>query len=652
VVLVEVIPATKLPLNKPQRFTYAVADSSSAAGRTGRIVEIPLGQRSTLGVIVGTPKKKLPASIRVKQARPTSLSIPKTYLDLIERTAAIYRVSPGLIVKSMLSAGSFQPSRRKSRAADDATGNSATAAEFAPKVPTLSLDQQKAADALIKAIGSAKQFLLEGVTGSGKTEVYSGLAATLLADGKQVLMLVPEIAMATHLVERIQRYFGPHAVVWHSAMTPKTKYETWQRALSGEPLLLIGPRSALFVPLPNLGAIIMDEEHDGAYKQWDQEPRVHARVVAAELAKLASCPLVLGSATPSIETLAQSITRLQLPERFGGSPLPRIELVDRTGSPSDLAFAPASVEAIRDTLAQGLQVLVLINRRGAAPAVLCQQCGHIWRCKSCQRPLVWHVSPTTHLECHFCKTRAPLPGDCPECGSNIVRFFGLATQRVEAELKALFPAAKVARLDADISRSHAKLSKITEELASGKINILVGTQLVAKSWDIEKLHLVVILNADQGLLTADFRSHERTVQLLWQVAGRAGRRKKQGLVLIETMQPDHPALTAVVKHDYALFVMRELADRKKFGYPPFRHVVNLYQPLTKSGTLDQAHELGQKIVARDLTETDVLPARDQLQPRGKRIAVLTVVTPDPVQLYKTVPLDWSIDLDPESLIGV
>lgn len=646
--LVAVIPGTKLPLDKPQRFTYQLPNQSPV--ELGQVVRIPLGQRSALGIVADTNPRALPKSIKLKVAEPLPWKLSPVYLRLAERLAELYRLSPGLLVKSLFAGAPTKPSAKQVESKSVTT-----------HVPPLTESQQKVAQKIIatlEASGASKrseQFLIEGVTGSGKTEVYAHVLLKVLTKRQQALLLVPEIAMATHLVERIQRYFGDLAVVWHSALPQKKRHEIWERAARGGPMLVIGPRSALFVPLPKLGCIIIDEEHDGAYKQWDQEPRLHARVVAAELARLANCPLVLGSATPSIETLDQVqrglIKRERLHERYGGSPLPKIELVDRGATPSTEIFSQATIEALRETLGQKLQALVLINRRGSSPTVLCEQCGHIWRCKQCERPLVWHVAPATHLECHFCQTRAPLPTTCPECGNAAIRLRGFGTQRVEAELRALFRDAQVARLDADISRSQKKLTKVASDLASGAVDILVGTQLVAKSWDIEKLHLVIILNADQGLLTADFRSHERTVQLLWQVAGRAGRRKRQGLVLIETLQPDHPALQAVVSHNYDIFVERELADRKRFGYPPYRHVVTLYKATTTTSaeqTLSEARSLATKLRSRKSAPVEVLPEREHVLPRGKRIVVLTVLTAEPAKVFSQVPMDWSIDLDPET----
>ncbi|MFO0704397.1 MAG: primosomal protein N' [Candidatus Andersenbacteria bacterium] len=651
-VLVSVTPATKLPLHKPQRFTYQTSAGSVAVGT---VVDVPLGRRAVAGLITGQAER--PRGISLKTARPRTTVIATPYLALVERLSQIYRVSQGLIVKLLLS-GAVATKK-------NVTTPAAPTDSTPIQLPKLTDDQTRASATIKRSLGSYADFLLDGITGSGKTEVYADVAERVLRQGQQVVLLVPEIAIATHLVERLQRYFGPRAAIWHSGLRGPERSRIWSAAVTGQPMLLIGPRSALFVPLAKLGTIILDEEHDGAYKQWDQEPRFHARVVARELARLANCPLILGSATPSIETLQQvtlgKTERLVLPQRFGGSDLPEVQLVDLSATPAGQVLAPATEQALRETLVQGLQAIILLNRRGAAPAVVCQACGHQWRCARCERLLVWHVAPTPHLACHFCALTQAVPSACPECKTAVLRLQGVGTQRVEAELKALYPAARVARLDADISRSAGRLADITNKLSEGAIDLLVGTQLVAKGWDLEKLHLVVVLNADQGLQTPDFRAHERTVQLLWQVAGRAGRRKKRGQVLIETHYPEHPAIRAIVQHNYATFAEQELAERKRYGYPPFRHIVTLYHEANPNdpSVVQRATTLTKTLLKKLSSEatngahslSEILPPTIHTLPRGKKIVALSVLTQRPAHVLAVVPPEWSVDLDPEQLLS-
>ena len=498
-------------------------------------------------------------------------------------------------------------------------------------------------------------FYSKALPGQAKPRSTRTQSSTSCKKKSKRLLLVPEIAIATHLVERLRDYFGEQALLWHSGISKKHREERWLRAINGEPLLLIGTRSALFVPLPKLAMITIDEEQDSAYKQWDQEPRFHARVVAQFLATQYRCPLVLGSATPSLETIFSAkqglTTTLRLTERYGGSRLPTVELIDRRGTPTAESLSPASHKALADTLAQKRQAIVLINRRGAAPLVLCENCGHIWRCQQCERTLVWHQVPRQSLRCHFCDQTTAAPDSCPACQKKMVVARGHGSQRIEQMAQSLHSTARVARLDADISSSAKKIKELTRELNDGMIDVLVGTQLVAKGWDLEKVDLVIVLNADQGLLSPDFRAHERTVQLLWQVAGRAGRRNHQGRVLIETTQPDHPAFTAVASHTYERFVSQELAERKRFGYPPHKHVVMFYR---SSGQLDEAETLRSQLwsLRQTLQDPDVhiLPAQRTLKPRGKHAISISLLTTKPAAWIRQAPPDWSVDLDPESLL--
>jgi primosomal protein N' (replication factor Y) len=643
VVLASILPGTHLPYSKRQRYTYQLDEF-----KAGQIVSISLGARRLRGVAVEEMKDKAQSGIKIKKAQTENWQLPTHNLLLAKDISEHYRTAESLVIKTMLPPQGPLPDMVK------------TARSVFSHVPTLNSEQQVAADRVIKSLGTSAAFLLEGITGSGKTEVYSTIAKKVLAQGKQVLLLIPEISMTPQQAKRLEHYFGSAVMTWHSGLTPKERRERWAALASGEPALVLGPRSALFLPLPKLALIVLDEEHDGSFKQWDQEPRYHARAVARMLSIRAQCPVVYGSATPSLELLQQahqkSITHLTLTKRYGDSQLPNIALIDVRGMPAKVIFSPASVEALGQTLDQKKQSIVLINRRGSAVVLLCRDCGNIWRCEKCDRPLVTHLDPSPKLACHYCARDYPLPGMCSKCKSTHLLMRGRGTQKVEQELRRLFPKASIARLDRDISRSKKKVKALAHSVTSGDVDILVGTQLVAKGWDIEKLRTVIVLDTDQGIFQPHFRSHERTVQLLWQVAGRAGRRQDRGDVYIETCFPEHATYQAVQQRSLAAFYEKELAERKKFGLPPYSRILKIIitgDSLTEreSKTLSIVASL-QKMLAADSTlarTTTLLPAQSQINSRGQTETHVSLTTPDPRVFFSVLPADATVDVDPEEI---
>ena len=437
----------------------------------------------------------------------------------------------------------------------------------------LNADQQKASDEIQTAFGKFQPFLLYGITGSGKTEVYFDAMAKVLAQGRQVLFLLPEINLTPQLLKRVENRFAdvPTAVL-HSQMAAGRRTQDYLRAMLGQAKLVIGTRLAVFTPLPDVGLIVVDEEHDGSFKQ-DNELRYHARDLAVWRAKQSGCPIILGSATPSLESWhkAQSSAYrlLQLTERAHVSAqLPQVEILNVGRLKLDNGFSPQALQLLKQNFEAGGMSLVYLNRRGFAPALFCGDCGHTFGCPNCSAKMVLHQR-ARQLRCHHCDHREPIPFKCPDCGNQDLTAVGHGTQRVEETLRAFLPKAAVVRVDRDSTAHKNDWADLYRRIANDEIDILVGTQMLAKGHDFARLNLVIVLNADGSLYSADFRAPERLFAELMQVSGRAGRADKPGKVLIQTQLPEHPVFAAVKAQDYAVFAENELSERQMFAMPPF-----------------------------------------------------------------------------------
>jgi primosomal protein N' (replication factor Y) len=444
--------------------------------------------------------------------------------------------------------------------------------------PLLTQAQRAATEAIEGSLssGEAHTFLLHGVTGSGKTEVYLHAIAACLGAGRGALVLVPEIALTPQLIARFRARFGDKLAVLHSALGDRDRHAMWTRLRGGSVRVAIGARSALFAPVRDLGLVVVDEEHDGSFKQEDGT-RYHARDMAILRAHRARAIVVLGSATPSLETemlvRLGKASRLELPERaHHAAALPDVELVDlRHMGPGPSGHPLLSLplhRAIERALAAKEQVILFLNRRGFAPSVLCEACGAIVRCRLCSVALTFHRASGGRLVCHYCDFECPLMEACPACHAGKLVLEGLGTEKLEAAIADAFPAARVERLDRDVA-SGAKADPILQRMRSGEIDILVGTQMVTKGHDLPNVTLVGVINADAALSIPDYRSSERAFQMLVQVAGRAGRADRAGTVLVQTRDPEHPAIAFAARHDVKGFVDRELEDRRELGYPPY-----------------------------------------------------------------------------------
>ena len=437
----------------------------------------------------------------------------------------------------------------------------------------LNADQQKASDEIQTAFGSFQPFLLYGITGSGKTEVYFDAMAKVLAQGRQVLFLLPEINLTPQLLKRVENRFAdvPTAVL-HSQMAAGRRTQDYLRAMLGQAKLVIGTRLAVFTPMDDVGLIVVDEEHDGSFKQ-DNELRYHARDLAVWRAKQSGCPVVLGSATPSLESWhkAQSgaYRLLQLTERaHTAAQLPQVDILNVGRLKLDNGFSPQALQLLKQNFEAGGMSLVYLNRRGFAPALFCGDCGHTFGCPNCSAKMVLHQR-ARQLRCHHCDHREPIPFKCPDCGNQDLTAVGHGTQRVEETLRAFLPKAAVVRVDRDSTAHKNDWADLYRRIADNEIDILVGTQMLAKGHDFARLNLVIVLNADGSLYSADFRAPERLFAELMQVSGRAGRADKPGKVLIQTQLPEHPVFAAVKAQDYAVFAENELNERQMFAMPPF-----------------------------------------------------------------------------------
>lgn len=439
----------------------------------------------------------------------------------------------------------------------------------------LSVDQRQALAHILETLSSGKHgtILLHGITGSGKTEVYMQAIREVISYGRQAIVLVPEISLTPQTRQRFMQRFGQVSVL-HSHMTDVERHFQWRKISSGQVSVVIGPRSAIFAPLPRLGLIVLDEEHEQSFKQ-DTVPRYHARDVALHRAYLEQVPLVLGSATPSLESWRRArigqYRLANLPRRIHNRPLPEVTTVDMRASSSEPARGAISkplCEAIGETLRDNGQIILLLNRRGFATSIQCPQCGFVVACPDCDLPLTHHRDGSKAV-CHYCDYQIPTPPVCPQCKQGDVRYGGTGTQRLEIEVQNRFPKALVARMDSDTMRKPGSHERVLTAFREGKLQILLGTQMIAKGLDFPNVRLVGVINADSALHFPDFRAAEKTFQLVTQVAGRTGRGEKSGLVIVQTYSPEHPSILAACKHDFIGFATEELKQREQFGYPPF-----------------------------------------------------------------------------------
>ena len=546
--------------------------------------------------------------------------------------------------------------------------------------PTLAEEQERAYRSIEEALedgGQAQTFLLHGVTGSGKTEVYLQALERVVALGKRAIVLVPEISLTPQTVRRFGERFPGQVAVMHSGLSLGEHFDMWHEVRAGRYAVVIGPRGALFAPQPDLGLVVMDEEHEWTYKQQEGSPRYHARLAAEELCRLTGAVLVLGSATPDVESYFRSTTGgsyrlLELAQRMqrtesGGvapGPLPEVEVVDlreelKAGNRS--IFSRSLDAAVRDALSAKEQVILFLNRRGTASFLQCRDCGHVPTCSSCAVSLTLHSGSggEKRLDCHYCRRARAAPSGCPECDSPRIRLLGLGTERVEEEARNAFPGARTLRWDRDVTRGRDAHERILARFLAHEADILIGTQMVAKGLDMPLVTLVGVISADTSLRFPDYRSGERTFQLLEQVAGRAGRGPRGGRVIIQTYSPEHYAVAAAAQHDYHALYQREVEFRQRLGYPPFGRLARLvFAHTNERYALEQSAQMVRRLCEerdnRGLPNLDVLGPGPAFVPRlrGRWRWQIVVRGQNPTELLAEVafPRGWTVDIDPVTLL--
>lgn len=556
--IVSVLPVG--PFNSP--FSYI----SEVPAKIGDVVEIPFGRRNIIGMIVDEPTK---TDIELKKIKTVfDFNINSIYRTFINWVSSYTLIQRGYVLKMILAERNmFKQKKKLSKSAAEASG---LKIEWNLREIELNESQTAAHNAIISC--SDKPFLLHGVTGSGKTEIYLSVAQDAIRQGKQVLIMLPEIMLSKQISDRVEKYFGCSPLLWNSNITPKNKRSILEKALSGEPLIVIGTRSALFIPFSNLGLIIVDEEHDSSYKQEDMGS-YNARDMAIVLSNLTKIGIILSTATPSLETYVNAKSGkygyIFVENRFGKSQLAKIDLVDMRQCKFDGFISPILLDEIKKTALRGEQSLIYLNRRGYSPITLCKSCGEKIACPNCTSWLVYHKKKDAII-CHYCGFKASVPSKCNFCGEHDSYIqFGPGVERVFEELSAKLPELRMEIASSDTVSSDADISELLEKIHSGALDVVIGTQILAKGHHFPNITLVGVVDGDLGMNSADLRASEKMYQLMNQVSGRAGRAEKQGRILIQTFNPEYSLFQALKNGKEQEFLEMEIASRKQHQQPPF-----------------------------------------------------------------------------------
>jgi primosomal protein N' (replication factor Y) len=644
-------------------FDYAVPEALTGVIEVGHRVRVPFGKRTVTGFVYaldqGSTVLELKPIEALLDAEPV---LPAVLVELAGFVAAHYLVPLDEVIRAIVPPRVRAVIRRSVKRRRQSRILRQAAEVKRSGTVALEPAQEAARERIAVALNrqESEVFLLHGVTGSGKTEVYLALLEQVLAGDGQGLVLVPEIALTPQTVGRFAARFPGRLAVLHSALTEAERAAEWWRIRRGEADIVIGPRAAVFAPLPRLRLILIDEEESSAFKQ-ERIPRYHAPTVARWLTRRTRSVLVLGSATPSIATYATALSGrehlLELPHRAQGRPLPPVTIVDMRAEIGAQRFSPLSRElqvSIGQSLERREQSILFLNRRGLATFVLCRDCGQARECPHCSVALVFHAA-LDRLQCHYCGSTEPLPRRCPACGSRYIKSFGVGTERIEQEVRTLFPGVRVLRLDRDVMKTPDAADLIFDQMVSGEADVLVGTQLVAKGLDLPKVTTVGVVNADTSLHFPDYRSSERTFSLLTQVAGRAGRGSGASRVFIQTYTPDHPAVRHARYHDYRGFFREELEVRRTYGFPPFAELI-----VATYGHRDEARAAGEaKAAAEHLSATIALLNLGDIEVLGPSPAFvyrlkdefryeITLKGSDLHRVADGLPRGrgWSLDVDP------
>jgi len=681
--------AVPVPVDK--LFTYEVPEELQSSADIGKRVVVPFGNRQKTGFIVEfTELKKYIGKTAWKyDGKPPQIRkitkiiddvplVDDSMLKLTRWIADYYLCSWGTVLQSAV------PLKTTLKDLPDKQEETETCRhepgvqyrEQTPENFNLTDEQKNALDLIKTEIESKERkiILLKGVTGSGKTEVYLRTIEEVIKKGQQAIVLVPEISLTPQTLQRFCGRFPGRVAVWHSRLTQKERSREWRKMFLGEADIVVGARSAVFAPFKNPGLIILDEEHEATYKQ-EEEPRYHARSVAIKRAYLTGCIVVLGSATPAIESFYQTTQGNYwlsvLSHRIDHRPMPDVEIVDMKLEPPEMknrVFSDRLVSEIKNRLDRREKIILFLNRRGFATFVLCRDCGFRLSCPQCSVSLIYHAEDRT-VRCHYCNYRKHAPDMCPSCHGHRIRYFGTGTERIEQEILELFKGAKVLRMDADTTRKRKSHGEILGAFQDGKAEILVGTQMIAKGLDFPEVTLVGIVSADTMLNLPDFREAERTFQLITQVSGRCGRGNIPGQVIVQTYNPDHYSLMCAKNHDDIGFFNQEIVRRKLLGYPPFVHMANLmFRGMAEKKTEEAAEKTFRALEseARNLRDVSVFEPgsapiarikgqfRYQVIVKGKKtedlLRLLRKCLAESTRLAGSAGVMTSIDIDPQSIL--
>lgn len=614
---------------------------------SGQMVVVPFGKTQAIGIVL---QEKTSADIKISKLkaiiRPLELpALPAHYLTFAQWLSQYYAAHTRAVWQTLLPAGLKAKPRASKEAHEEA--------REPVKLPPLSAEQQKTYRAIIRSKNNA--ILLQGITGSGKTRIYEQLVQDCLQRGRSALILAPEIVLSTHLQQRLATTLGTSLHVTHSGLTASQRRAVWLHSLkSNKPQVYLGARSALFLPIQNLGLIIIDEEHDSSYKQ-DQAPRYHAVQAAGRLAQITQARLVLGSATPSLNTMHlvhnNRIGHVTLRERHGSAGLPTIDLIEHRTKNGVLSLTLR--EAIGTHVARGEQVLLLHNMRGTARRLSCDSCGMAVHCSFCDTPMVFHADHG-RLICHVCNRNLWPPSRCPHCQHDSMRYLGIGTKQLVQEVQSLFPTARIERLDRD-SIDRATLPALLDRMQHKHIDILIGTQMIAKGLDFPHVTLVAIVDTDSLLQGNDYSASERAASLIIQVAGRAGRGKTAGRVILQTHNPSQPILQLIQAHDWDGIVEQELMGRDRFHYPPYRWLARLWLRRSQVTTAERVASEYAQVLQEKYPHIEVLGPSTPLRHKEGTVHTRQLVLRSTnrallLSIAAELPSDWHIDLDPIMII--
>ena len=659
--------AVSLPFDRV--FHYDITKNTERDIEVGKRVWVEFGKKDKIGYVVGFVEEAEVKNVKpVKSVIDREPVVSKKMLELCNWIKETYLCSFGQAIDAtipgVLKRGKVSVRQRKI----------SVPAEPVPAEPgkkhDLTEEQNGALRNVLHKIETEnyRAFLLHGITSSGKTEVYLQAIERVLSHGKGSIVLVPEIALTPQTVERFVSRFGDKVAVMHSALAGSMRYREWERIRQGEAKIVVGARSAIFSPVKNLGLIVVDEEHETSYKQEDV-PRYHARDVAMMRARLSNCPVILGSATPSLESyyLAKKnkIELVRLTKRIYDKDLPKVKIVDMRMELATrkkiVMFSRILVDAIERALSKNQQVIIFLNRRGFSTHVSCKKCGLVVKCKKCDSVLVHHYA-TKNLICHYCNFRIPPPDICPKCKNAYMNYFGVGTEKVESELARLFPRARIGRMDTDSMSKRGSHEFMLGEFKKHNVDILVGTQMIAKGLDFPRVTLVGVVNADVTLNLPDFRAGERTFNLLTQVSGRAGRGEEGGEVIVQTYAPEHRAILCASKHDYEKFYEEEIKTRKELSFPPFTHIIKLTLRSRSDSKASSASQDLKKFLEQRLKGVQILGCAPSPMARvrgffrwnvmlcGKNRSVMCAALKKVLKSYrKPQGVIFTIDVDPISM---